>query len=283
MTGGSASPFADLFAHSDPTQVQIADIAETQEDPLARTVRRRLKITRNIERGIPVVYSTEKPGPVKLLPLPDDLFDQINQEGGKPDDYAVLPDFRSRILPVFGTLPAMFGAAMAGFVSLKLADWGLFEPLPAKNRKKFYDRMYRDFRVRDEHVYKAEWVCKPAVNYLSMPSLNQSSFALRCSPICPYLNAEEAGYLLDEVYRGFSVVSRSHDRPYFVRWDPRKPSTLENVVVMTRSEADKHDKAWQEAMAKGEELDVVKLYGEEVVQLVKRRQAQIRREMISRE
>jgi hypothetical protein len=38
------------------------------EDPLARSVRRKLK-KRGIVSGIPVVYSTEKPHHVKLLPL----------------------------------------------------------------------------------------------------------------------------------------------------------------------------------------------------------------------
>jgi hypothetical protein len=89
---------------------------------------------------------------------------------------------------------------------------------------------------------------------------------------------EETGYLYDEIYRGFSVVSRSHDRTEFVRWDRRKPSTMDNIVVMSRTEADNHDKAWADAMVKGEELDLVKLYGPEVVALVEKRFAQIQRE-----
>jgi tRNA A37 threonylcarbamoyladenosine dehydratase len=75
-------------AKADPSRIQITDISETLgnrgrrccreitnegynceiEDPLARTVRRQLR-QYNVERGIPVVYSTEKPHHVKLLPL----------------------------------------------------------------------------------------------------------------------------------------------------------------------------------------------------------------------
>lgn len=145
-------------AKHDPSRIQIADISQTQEDPLARTVRRKLKLTRNIEHGIPVVYSTEKPGPVKLLPLSDEMYEQLQAPGARPDDYAVLPEFRSRILPVLGTLPAMFGCAMASYVALRLADWPEeeFEPLPSKKRVRMYDRLYRDLRTRDQNVYQAE-------------------------------------------------------------------------------------------------------------------------------
>jgi tRNA A37 threonylcarbamoyladenosine dehydratase len=48
-------------------QLQLIDWLYT-EDHLARAVRRRLK-QRKILSGIDVVYSTEKPGEVNLLPL----------------------------------------------------------------------------------------------------------------------------------------------------------------------------------------------------------------------
>lgn len=63
---------------ADPTRIQVADISETMgkyigfsysvwylilmhvEDPLARAFRRRLKMLK-IDRGIPVVISTDRP------------------------------------------------------------------------------------------------------------------------------------------------------------------------------------------------------------------------------
>jgi hypothetical protein len=45
--------------------------------------------------GIPVVYSTEVPGKVVLLPLEEEKVE-------KAQEYSALPDFRSRILPVLG-------------------------------------------------------------------------------------------------------------------------------------------------------------------------------------
>ena len=83
-------------AKSDPSRVQISDISYTVYDPLARSVRRRLRLL-GVSSGIPVVYSTEAPGDVKLLPLPEGEFQK-----GNVKELGVLEDFRVRILPVLG-------------------------------------------------------------------------------------------------------------------------------------------------------------------------------------
>lgn len=83
---------------SDPTRVQVGDISETIEDPLSRSTRRGLR-AKGIEKGIQVVFSSEKPGQdgAKLLPLPEEEFQK-----GKVDELSTLPNFRVRILPVVG-------------------------------------------------------------------------------------------------------------------------------------------------------------------------------------
>ena len=85
-------------AKCDPTRIQISDISDTIYDPLARSVRRRLR-SLGVASGIPVVYSTEVPGDVKLLPLSEEEFQK-----GNVKELGVFDDFRVRILPVFGTL-----------------------------------------------------------------------------------------------------------------------------------------------------------------------------------
>jgi len=84
---------------SDPTRVQVGDISETIEDPLSRSTRRGLR-AKGIEKGIQVVFSSEKPGKngAKLLPLSEEEF-----EKGNVDELSALPNFRVRILPVVGT------------------------------------------------------------------------------------------------------------------------------------------------------------------------------------
>jgi len=83
-------------AKSDPSRVQISDISYTVYDPLARSVRRRLRLL-GVQSGIPVVYSTEAPGDVKLLPLSEEEYKK-----GNVKELGVLEDFRVRILPVLG-------------------------------------------------------------------------------------------------------------------------------------------------------------------------------------
>lgn len=71
------------------------------------------------------------------------------------DDYAALPDFRSRILPVLGTLPSIFGMTIASYVILKLTDYPDFDPLAIKLRDGLYSRMHRDLLSREIKKYKS--------------------------------------------------------------------------------------------------------------------------------
>jgi tRNA A37 threonylcarbamoyladenosine dehydratase len=101
---------------SDPTRIIVGDIGTSTDDGLSRSTRRRLKLL-GITKGIPTVYSTEKTGDGKaeLLPLPEDEFQK-----GQVGDLGVLPDFRVRILPVLGTMPAVFGYTVANHVILAI-------------------------------------------------------------------------------------------------------------------------------------------------------------------
>lgn len=72
-------------------------------------------------------YSTEKPrADIGLLPLPEEEFQK-----GRVDELSAIANFRVRILPVLGPLPAMFGNAAAAYVLQQLAGFPS-EPLPVK-------------------------------------------------------------------------------------------------------------------------------------------------------
>lgn len=132
---------AGAGAKQDPSRIQIADMSNTFEDPLARSIRRKLK---HHGHGIPVVYSTEKPSDVKLLPLPQEEF-----EKGKVNELSAMDDFRVRLLPVLGPIPAMFGLAASTHILLSLAGRKDYAPLPVKNRPRLYDKVYRDFHKKE--------------------------------------------------------------------------------------------------------------------------------------
>jgi tRNA A37 threonylcarbamoyladenosine dehydratase len=108
---------AGAACKSDVTRLMIGDISTTAEDPLSRSTRRKLKL-QGVNSGISVVYSVEKPGEGKagLLPLPEEEFQK-----GEVGQLGALPGFRIRILPVIGTMPALFGYAVANHVLLTIA------------------------------------------------------------------------------------------------------------------------------------------------------------------
>ncbi|RCI07060.1 hypothetical protein CU098_013671 [Rhizopus stolonifer] len=193
-------------AKADPSRIQIADISETFEDPLARTVRQRLKKL-NILKGIPVAYSTEKPHHVKLLPLEEEKIQDR-------DEYATLPDFRARILPVLGTIPSMFGMAIANYIILRIAEYPDFDPLAVKLREGLYVRVHRELLTRENKVFKQK-VCA--------------------------LDPKDVAYLFEEVWHGKSVISGPNDKLALTRWDKSKPISHLNAVCMTRQEANLHD------------------------------------------
>lgn len=111
---------------SDPTRIMVGDIGTSTDDGLSRATRRRLKLL-GVTAGIPVVYSTEKMGEGKavLLPVAEEEFQK-----GQVGDLGPLPDFRVRILPVLGTMPAVFGYTLANHIILKITGKSTTRPPP---------------------------------------------------------------------------------------------------------------------------------------------------------
>ncbi|KAL8821065.1 MAG: hypothetical protein Q9223_000827 [Gallowayella weberi] len=241
---------------SDPARVFVGDISASIEDPLSRTTRRKLRMS-GISEGIPVVYSTEKPGPGKaqLLPLPEEEFVK-----GKVNELSVLPDFRARILPVLGTMPAIFGYAVANFVILDIAGYP-HEVGAGKTREKLYDSILSSLQGLEERLAR---------------STGQDSQGLKIP-----VTKDDIGYLVEEVFRGKSVVSGLPTRLALTRWRAPKDGfridyrwsgqkysklQLEELVCMTKEEAAVHER---EVLKEGKPPEVI--YDVEVIQLVERR------------
>lgn len=195
---------------SDPTRINVSDITQTEEDPLARSVRRRLK-KRGVITGIPFVFSAEKPDPrkAKLLPLPDEEY-----EKGKVDELSALRDFRVRILPVLGTMPGIFGLTIATWIITKVSGYPM-EPIEGKNRIKFYDGIYQSLAAQ--------------MSRIGMPD-QRVPVAL-----------SDIGYIVEEVFRGKSPISSYSTRLTLSKWDPNQPVSLQNVVVLTKDEQKVHE------------------------------------------
>lgn len=240
---------------SDPTRVFIGDISASTEDPLSRTTRRKLRML-GVKEGIPVVFSSEKAGPGKaqLLPLPEDEFQK-----GSVGELGVLPDFRVRILPVLGTMPAVFGLCVANHIMLEICGYP-HEYLPSKARDKMYDGILAQLQGLEERIAKSH---------------GTDPIGLRVP-----VTADDVGYLIEEVYHGRSAVSGLASRLSLVRW--RKPEgdfidtttpgqkadklALDQLVCMTKDEMLKHEK---EVLKDGKNLE--EMYNTDVIELVERR------------
>ncbi|RMZ14414.1 hypothetical protein D0860_02112 [Hortaea werneckii] len=240
---------------SDPTRVFVGDISASAEDPLSRTTRRRLRML-GVKDGIPVIYSSEKAGPGKaqLLPLPEEEFAK-----GQVGELGVLPDFRVRILPVLGTMPAVFGLCVANHVMLEITGYP-HDYLPSKAREKMYDGILAQLQGLEERVAK---------------SCGYDPLGLRIP-----INSDDVGYLVEEVWHGRSAVSGLASRLALTRWrrpkgdwvDMRTPGQkadclgFDEVVCMTKDEMLKHEK---EVLKGGKAPE--DLYDKQVIELVERR------------
>ncbi|KAH3900155.1 related to E.coli molybdopterin-converting factor chlN [Saccharomycodes ludwigii] len=220
---------------SDPSRINVGDISNTEEDSLARIVRRRLK-KRGITTGIPVVFSAEKPDPrkAKLLPLPEEEFQK-----GNVDQLSSLQDFRVRILPVLGTMPGVFGLSIVTWLLTKIAGYPL-DPIVGKNRIKVYDGIYQSLAGQTTRIGKQDQRIPIALS--------------------------DIGYLVEEVWRGRSPVSGFSTRLTLSKWDPSKPISLQNVVILTKEEQKEHENRILNGNEKFEDV-----YSKEVLDLVAKR------------
>ncbi|KCV71357.1 hypothetical protein H696_02304 [Fonticula alba] len=265
-------------AKGDPSSIQVADISQTTYDPLSRTTRRLLR-KEGITEGIPVVFSTEITDR-NLLPLDEKLMAPEapvsrlsasdapapgSEVKAAAQEYQMIPDFRVRILPVLGTLPAMFGNAMATFVLQCLSGVAPPRQIAVRGRQELNEKIHQKLKMRDRNVYNDDPRHMPLVH-------------------------SDTGYLVDEVWCCRSAVSGSPVRPTLVRWRRELRSSVDNLVIMTQEEADAHDRYFAEdapaaeaaALAAGQsvpEAAVARfggLYSEEVIRRVERRLAEER-------
>lgn len=220
---------------SDPTRIIVGDIGTSTDDGLSRATRRRLKL-KGITSGIPVVYSNEKAGEGKaeLLPLAEEEF-----EKGSVGDLAAMPSFRVRILPVLGTMPAIFGLTVANHVILSITGYPQ-DYLPAKGRDRMYDGILA-------YVQSSE-------DKLARITDGGDTVGLKIP-----LTVGDVAFLAEELYNGRSVITGIPTKLVLIRWrrpegssmtvlgegkDVQKCSTvrLGDLVCMTKEEATRHEK-----------------------------------------
>ncbi|EON95944.1 putative molybdopterin biosynthesis protein moeb protein [Phaeoacremonium minimum UCRPA7] len=223
---------------SDPTRIVVGDIGTSTDDRLSRATRRRLKLL-GVTSGIPIVFSTEKTGEGKaqLLPLPEE---EVHK--GSVGDLGVLPDFRVRILPVLGTMPAVFGYTAANHIILSITGYP-HDYVPAKGSHKLYDSVHAALQALEEKLVRT-----------TEPGPTDLALGLKIP-----LTIGDLAFLVEEIYRARSAITGVPTRLVLVRWRKPEGSTMikigegidqqrssnvrmQDLVCMTKEEAAVHDK-----------------------------------------
>ena len=199
---------------ADPTRVLVNDISLTDEDPLSRAVRRHLRL-RNIHTGIPTVFSVEKlgPGTARLQPPSAELVGEDNDV----EEFGILPSFRAGILPVLGTMPAVFGLVLATHVLTTLGKYPV-EYAQGKDRTSMYETSLTDLVNQHRRIS----------GKVEAESLG--------------LFVEDMASVIEEAARGRSVIPPyTGKRLSVATLDPHRPTTFDNLIVLTRGEAQRHE------------------------------------------
>ncbi|KAK4689017.1 tRNA threonylcarbamoyladenosine dehydratase, partial [Tremellales sp. Uapishka_1] len=235
-------------AKSDPTRVQIAYASSLNLASSQSAYRRHEQghfEYENVCSGIPVVYSTEVPSEVKLLPLPEE-----EKARGPIKELGAFDDFRVRILPVLGPLPAIFGLNIASYILLDLARKPLTDFSEIKNRRKLYYNLEKGLSEREKRNHNRDVQIK-------LP-----------------INSEDVGFIFEDIHNGRSTIPPQVilAKPILIRWDKNRELTEDNVVIMGPKDAEKHEKACLIGDLSPEEV-----WGKDVVDLVEKKFQEVRK------
>ncbi|KAL4485467.1 hypothetical protein ABPG72_008335 [Tetrahymena utriculariae] len=191
---------------ADPTRIQIRDISETNYDDLSRAVRTKLKKYK-VNDGIKVVLSVER-SERELLPLKE------HQESN-PDEYKVFSNYRLRIVPVLGTMPALVAYSLSSYVLCDLAG-----------------QLYKPFLI--DEVKQA--------NYAKLfNNLQQEARKIGISYEDLEFDMEDIYIVAREIYDWKEVVTdKKACGGLVVRWNPEQPFKPENFVLLNFQDAKKH-------------------------------------------
>lgn len=243
---------------ADPTRVHISDLRSASRDPLATSVRQKLrllgkreakaagvKITNGsgVANGgwlscidddskLAVVFSSEKVV-VKLAAITDEQKEEGMQNFGAVDN------MRVRVLPVLGTMPAIMGQALAAMALCELGGKP-FSPMGAERvgrnvRHKLYQHLKsREKRFEDAHKSKLK---EGSEHYTT------DGFYVGAVQIDP----DDVEYLMAELWKNKCGISgeRLGTVLELHRWDKSLPAAPSNLVLMSIKTATKFEKDFE--------------------------------------
>lgn len=186
---------------NDPTKLQIRDISDCKYDKLIMRIKRELT-KRGIKSGVKVAYSYQQ-AEKELLPL-----NEVQEDN--PHAFKVFDNYRIRIVPVLGTMPAILGMTIASYVLCELADepYQPFETDYVKNNaiSKVYNELLYDEKRRGVSIEEME------------------------------VDIEEVSIIAKKAFEWKCLISdKKAVGPRLVRWDPSKPASIDNIALMGKN------------------------------------------------
>jgi hypothetical protein len=168
------------------------------------------------ETGIKVVYSTQSP----VCPL-EPLTKQQKEEGAS--NFGAVDHFRVRVMPVLGSIPALFGMTAASYVLCEIGQKN-FSPLASRRMTAKTVRKVRD------RLKKHEWD-----NY----QVDQNSFNV---------SEDDVAYIMEHVwhmrcaYTGVHMEGSRAKKLCLRRWNISLPASIDNLILLTEPAAVIHDR-----------------------------------------
>lgn len=182
------------------------------------------------------IYSSEHPK-VKLLPLSE-------EQEENPGEFGALPNFRVRVVPVLGTVPAIFGMTMATYVLCFLAG----QPLDPEEIPRLSKRSMQSIRNQLLNEYVMFWKLI-VLFYLPYDYCNLLDLYSRTNKrdginIPVDLTSDEVEFLVHYVWRQRSAISdiRIGAEGYkltLTRWNQAVKPGIDNTVLVTLKEKER--------------------------------------------
>ena len=243
---------------SDVTRLHISDLRTAAKDPLASKLRQTLKRTMKENMGgdggqseteasatskpddsylddmerLTIIYSSEK-SVAKLA----DLTEEQKQEANK-NQFGAVDGMRIRVLPVLGPIPAVMGQSLAAIAMCELGDKPIQQPVTGERigrtaRNKMLQHVKRrEEQITNDKIKVHESLCNGEDLWTGQLQIDLDDIEYltgmwrnRCA-----LTGARLGTVLE-----------------LARWDMNKPSTCDNLVMMSAKALKKYDeqgRAW---------------------------------------
>jgi tRNA A37 threonylcarbamoyladenosine dehydratase len=227
---------------ADFTRLHLSDLRSAAKDPLASSLRQVLRKVMPPDSSdaylddrdrLAVLYSSE--GTVKKLA---DFTEQQKRDG--VHQYGAVDGMRIRVVPVLGTMPAIMGQAVAAACLTEICGQPL-QPVPGERvGRNVRNKMFQHLKGREQLLAKR--VLQDSKTDAS--EIAGNGCVVDGAWIGPLqVDSDDVEFLL-EMWRNRCATTQVRQGTVLklIRWDLSKPSTTDNLILMSVHQVEKFDR-----------------------------------------